>query len=131
MFRRLELVNLSNNSSQLLKEYKFPIEDSEGTGFEVSPSGEWLIYSSYAYPKYFPPLSDTLKLLSITNPNIERSLVLRQNYGGKIPFSYRKYSFFAVDWSPEGDKILCIGENRKTHEKKLFIVELPKGLIKS
>lgn len=124
LFRRLELLNLSNNRSQLLKEYKSRIENAEGTGFEASPTGEWLIYSSdlLSIPH---PTDNTIRLLSITNPEIEKRLVLRRNYGEKKPFSYRRFSFWAVDWSPKGDKILCIGEERKTKERKLYIIKLP------
>ena len=127
LFRRLELLNLSNNRSQLLKEYKSLVEDGGGTGFEVSPTGEWLIYSSdlLSIPH---PTDDTLRLLSITNPEIEKRLVLRCNYGEKNPFSYRKFLFWAVDWSPKEDKILCIGEERKTRERKLYIIRLPKHI---
>jgi len=130
IYRRLELLNLANNSSQFLKEYKFPIEDSGGTGFEVSPSGKWVIYSSFSYPKYYPPYGDTLKLLSITNSKTEKSLVFRRNYGNKVPFSYRKFAFWVLDWSPEGNKILVLRENRKTQERKLFIVELHERIIR-
>ncbi|TES94138.1 MAG: hypothetical protein E3J87_00845 [Candidatus Cloacimonadota bacterium] len=130
MVRRLEIMDLANRSSQLLKEYKFSIEDSEGTGFEVSPSGEWLIYlPSYSFIiSSLHPTDDTLRLLSVINPEIEKRLVLRRNYGDKKNFSYKRYKFWAVDWSRKGDKILCIGEERRTKERKLFIVKLPKHI---
>lgn len=124
--RRLELLHLSNNTHKLLKEYICLHEDLEGIGFEVSPSGEWLIYSKdAAFPvTYFA--ADTLKLLSIINPEIERALILR-NRDKKI-FPYWLYAFQAFDWSPNGDKILCLRMSKKTREKKLYIIKFPEHI---
>ncbi|MCK4233410.1 hypothetical protein KAX75_03220 [candidate division WOR-3 bacterium] len=123
--RRLELLNLSNNTHQLLKEYICSLEDLDGIGFEVSPSGEWLIYSEPIIPRYFLE-PDTLKLLSIIYPTFERSLILRRR--DKKIFSYWAFAFWAFDWSPNGDKILCVGMRKKTRETKLYIIKFPKHI---
>ena len=124
--RRLELLNLSNSTHKLLKEYICSLEDLEGTGFEVSPSGEWFIYLKGAGALGHFLTTDTLKLLSIINPEIERSLML--SCRDKKIFSYWVFEFWAVDWSPKGDKILCVGMRKKTREKKLYIIKFPKHI---
>jgi len=125
-FRRLELLNLSDNTHKLLKEYKCSLEDLAGIGFDVSPSGEWLIYiKGPDTPGHFFA-AETLRLLSIINPEIDRTLVLRCK--DKKVFSYWLFDFWAVDWSPKGDKILCVRMREKTGEKKLYIIKFPKHI---
>lgn len=120
IYRKFEVLDLSNGKIQLLKKF-YGFERGSYIKFDVSSNGKWLIYTS-----------DTghLRLLSIKEKETRELLPLFTEPSSILAevLSCEDYFFEVLDWSSKCNRILCRGVNKKLNEEKLFIIELPKNL---
>ena len=132
IIRKFEVLDLNTGEIRLLKRFR-EYEWFQFLQFAVSPSGEWLIYPTY---------NGRLEFLSIKQ-GTSRKIVLLEDDGDPFELfpSCQEVPYDVLDWCPDGDRILCVGERtvkqwdgyrwNVTTEEKLFLMKVPEIIKKN